>query len=120
MIAIPNAIAYAVSKALVEQFTKCLAIDPSVAEHGVRVNCISPGVVDTEYHDGSTGFTDDEYNAHFIDYCQMHPIQRIGTKFDCVNAIAFLANSDASCITGSVLPGNFTLFKTDKWFLCRK
>lgn len=80
VIAIPNAIAYALSKAMVEQFTKCLAVDPSIVESGVRVNCISPGLVDTEFHDGSTGLTDDEYNARFIDYCQMHPIQRIGRK----------------------------------------
>lgn len=39
-IAIPNAIAYAISKALVEQFTKCVAIDPTIAGK-IRVNCIS-------------------------------------------------------------------------------
>lgn len=61
------------------------------------------GIVDTEFHGGSTGLTDEEYNARFIDYCQMHPIQRIGTKTDCVNAISFLADDTASFITGSVL-----------------
>lgn len=40
VIAIPNAIAYAISKALVEQFTKCAAIDPSIAGK-IRINCIS-------------------------------------------------------------------------------
>lgn len=40
VIPIPNAIAYAISKALVEQFTKCLAMDPSIAGK-IRVNCIS-------------------------------------------------------------------------------
>lgn len=59
----------------------------------------------TEFHGGSTGLTDEEYNARFIDYCQMHPIQRIGTTADCVNAIAFLADDEtASFITGSILP----------------
>lgn len=67
------------------------------------MNCISPGVVDTEFHGDPTGLTDEEYNARFIDYCQMHPIQRIGTKADCVNAIAFLADDASSFITGEVL-----------------
>lgn len=63
------------------------------------------GVVATEFHGGSSGLTDEEYNARFIDYCQMHPIQRIGTKSDCVNAISFLADDDkASFVTGTILP----------------
>lgn len=110
MIATPNAIGYAISKALIEQFTKCLAVDPSIARNGVRVNCVSPGIIDTEFHDS---LTDTEYNTRFIDYCQMHPIQRIGTNLDCVNAIAFLADNTASFITGYILPGNFVLLKMD-------
>lgn len=91
--------AYACSKAGLDHFTRCLAIE--LAEKGVRVNSINPGFIDTESH--LTGRNEDEYAALREEMRLKHPISRIGTKEDCVNAIVSLCDENASFITGVLL-----------------
>lgn len=81
------------SKAGLDQFTKCLAVE--LASKGVRVNSINPGAIDDNENQS------DKYDAEIR---LKHPIIRIATKNDCVQAIAFLADENASCITGVLFP----------------
>ncbi|XP_055306659.1 uncharacterized oxidoreductase TM_0325-like [Sitodiplosis mosellana] len=100
----PILLAYCMSKAALDQFTQCVAVD--LADRGVRVNCVSPGVVDTNFHEITLGFNKDsvEYAAIMDQYANIHPMKRIGQTDECVNAIAFLANENtAAFITGTLL-----------------
>jgi NAD(P)-dependent dehydrogenase (short-subunit alcohol dehydrogenase family) len=69
------------------------------APHGVRVNCVSPGMIDTE---GSRGnlLTDDH---PMNDICGHIPLGRLGHPDDAVNAAVFLASAEAAYITGANL-----------------
>lgn len=93
---------YCMSKAALDHFTRCIALE--LADKGVRVNSINPGVIDTNFHD-SLGFEKDgpEYVAAMESYSEMHPIKRIGQTDEVVNAIAFMASERASFITGAIL-----------------
>lgn len=100
----PNFLTYCMSKAALDQFTRCVALE--LAEKGVRVNSVNPGAIDTNIH-GYLGFERDsvEYNATMEAFAQMHPMGRIGQPEECVNAVAFLANDNlAAFVTGVTLP----------------
>ena len=58
--AFPGVLAYCVSKAGVDQLTRCAALE--LAPHGVRVNAVNPGVVVTNLHRRS-GMNDENYAA---------------------------------------------------------
>lgn len=100
----PNFLAYCISKAALDQFTRCVALE--LAEKGVRVNSVNPGVIGTNFH-GYLGFERDsvEYNAIMEAFAKMHPMGRVGQSDECVNAVAFLANDTlAAFVTGVTLP----------------
>lgn len=94
-------LAYAMSKAALDHFTKCVAME--FADKGVRINSVNPGFIDTEIHVSSGRCTEDEYAAICEHQSLKHPIGRVGNTDDCVNAIAFLADESASFITGVIL-----------------
>jgi NAD(P)-dependent dehydrogenase (short-subunit alcohol dehydrogenase family) len=71
-----------------------------LAAEGVRVNAVSPGIIDTEIH-GDSG---DAGRAHKLS--SMIPLQRPGTAQEIAQAIAWLAGDDASYTTGAVLGVN--------------
>lgn len=90
-------VAYSASKAALIGFTKALAKEAGPS--GIRVNCITPGVIDTRM------------NAHLSeadldDLKDCTPLGRIGTPEDVAKAALFLAESDSSFITGQVLGVN--------------
>lgn len=97
----PDSIGYGICKAMLIHFTKCLSME--LAGKGVRVNAISPGCIDTDFH-AVAGITGDQYTDFLESVSQLHPIQRIGNTDDCVNAIAFLADDTAKFVTGLNLP----------------
>lgn len=101
MIMTPDSIGYGICKAMLIHFTKCLSME--LAGKGVRVNAISPGVIDTDFY-ANSGITGDQYTDFCESVSQLHPIQRIGNTDDCVNAIAFLADDTAKFVTGLNLP----------------
>ena len=87
-------VAYSATKAAIIGMTKALAKE--VGPSGVRVNCVSPGVIDT---DMNAQLTDENRAA----LCDETPLCRIGTVEECANAILFLCGEGASFITGQVL-----------------
>jgi len=96
--AFPNVFAYCVSKAAVDQFTRCAALE--LAPKGVRVNAVNPGVVRTNLHLNS-GMNEDNYAAFVERSKTTHPLGRIGQPEEIADLILFLASSKAGWITGT-------------------
>jgi len=95
--AFPNVFAYCVSKAAVDQLTRCAALE--LASEGVRVNAVNPGVVRTNLHLNS-GMNADNYAAFVERSKTTHPLGRIGQPEEIADLILFLASSKAGWITG--------------------
>ena len=96
--AFPNVLAYCVSKAGVDQFTRCTALE--LGPKGVRVNAVDPGVVVTNLHRMS-GMQEDVYQEFLEHSKTTHPIGRVGKPEDVAELILFLASDRAGWITGS-------------------
>ena len=88
---------YSTAKAGVIGFTKALAKE--VAPSGIRVNCVSPGVVMTDMMNGFDEETLKELKEET-------PLQKLGTPKNIADAVAFLASSKAEFITGQNLAVN--------------
>jgi NAD(P)-dependent dehydrogenase (short-subunit alcohol dehydrogenase family) len=95
--AFPNVFAYCISKAAVDQLTRCAALE--LASKGVRVNAVNPGVVRTNLHRNS-GMNEDSYGAFVERSKTTHPLGRIGEPEEIADLILFLASSRAAWITG--------------------
>ena len=91
-----NADAYSASKAALIVLTKCWALEYS--EDRIRVNCICPGVVDT---DMTKPFMKTQKDKDFMN--NEHPIGRIGQPEEVGKAVMYFASDDASWITGAIL-----------------
>ena len=90
--------AYASAKAAVTALTKNMAKE--VAGDGIRVNGISPGVIDTPFHDR---FTSEQQMAAMI---AQIPMGRAGKPEDTAGAALFLASPYAEYITGEIIEVN--------------
>lgn len=95
--AFPNVLAYCVSKAAVDQLTRCAALE--LAGKGVRVNAVNPGVVRTNLHRRS-GMDDAAYDSFAEHSRTTHPIGRIGEPHEIADLILYLASEKAGWITG--------------------
>ena len=95
-------VAYSASKAAIIGFTKALAKE--LAPSHIRVNCIAPGVIDT---DMNACYDEDAMDA----LAEKTPLSRIGTPEEVARAIRFLADDTSSFITGQTLSvdGGFIL-----------
>ncbi|MGI6192686.1 MAG: elongation factor P 5-aminopentanone reductase [Christensenellales bacterium] len=93
--------AYSASKAALLGLTKALAKE--LGPSNIRVNCVAPGVIDT---DMNAHLTKEDFAA----LCDVAALGRIGTPAEVARAIHFLASEDASFITGQILgvDGGFT------------
>ena len=94
----PGAGPYAAAKGGLMTFTKSLAKE--LAPHGIRVNCVSPGVIDTPFHEV---FSTREMMNNFT---KMIPLGRVGTSMECAKVIAFLASDAASYVVGETIEVN--------------
>ena len=96
----PGETVYSASKGAVLQLARGMAGD--LAERGVRVNALCPGICDTPLtrwfidHADDPAATEVEYNA-------AAPLGRMGTADEIARATLFLASDDASYITGASL-----------------
>ena len=91
---------YAVTKAGLEAFTRCCAID--YAELGIRFNAIAPGVIDTPMQDFNKGELG--YQEWRVAMEQIHPMKSIGVPKDVAKAAVFLCSASAEWMTGVILP----------------
>ena len=94
----PGAGVYAASKAALGTYTKALAKE--LAPHGIRVNAVAPGVIDTPFHEM---FSTPEMLRTFV---AAIPLGRLGTSEECAHAIAFLVSDAASYIVGETIEIN--------------
>jgi len=97
----PGVLAYNLSKACVDQFTRCVALE--LAAKQVRVNCVNPGVTVTNLH--KRGGMNEETYAKFLEHTKTtHAMGRAGKPDEVGQAILFLASDQSSFITGASLP----------------
>jgi NAD(P)-dependent dehydrogenase (short-subunit alcohol dehydrogenase family) len=94
----PGVLAYCVSKAGVDQLTRCAALE--LAPVGVRVNAVNPGVVVTEIHKRG-GMSKADYEKFLEHSKTTHPIGRVGEPAEIAELIFYLASEKASWITGA-------------------
>ncbi|MHA3774943.1 SDR family NAD(P)-dependent oxidoreductase [Verrucomicrobiota bacterium sgz303538] len=94
---VPNSAVYTGTKAAVDAITKVLAKE--LGPRNIRVNSVNPGMVDTEGARAG-GFIDSDFRKQIE---AQTPLGRIGQPQDIATAVAFLASSDSSWITGEVL-----------------
>jgi NAD(P)-dependent dehydrogenase (short-subunit alcohol dehydrogenase family) len=94
----PGVLAYCVSKAGLDQLTRCAALE--LAAKGVRVNAVNPGVVVTEIHKRG-GLTQEQYDAFLEHSKSTHPLGRVGEAKEIAELIFFLASDKAAWITGA-------------------
>ena len=98
--AFPGLASYCVSKAAVDQLTRCAALD--LAPKGVRVNAVNPGVVVTNLH--RRGGMDPGKYADFLERSRTtHPLGRPGTPEEIADLIAFLVSPESGWITGETI-----------------
>lgn len=87
-------VAYSATKAAVIGLTRSLALE--LALSGIRVNCVAPGVIDTDM----CAALGDETRQELA---EQTPLGRLGTAADVAGVVSFLAGADASFLTGQVL-----------------
>jgi 2-deoxy-D-gluconate 3-dehydrogenase len=94
---------YDTSKGAVLMFTRSLALE--LGPHGILVNAIAPGGIDTEGTSRPLGadMTVEEMDSMMAEFKQRIPLGRMGLPDDIATAVVFLSSSAASYITGSLL-----------------
>lgn len=86
---------YAASKAAINTFT--IGFAREVAEYKIRVNTVSPGVIDTEMHHDSSP----ERREHLL---KSLPMGRMGTATEVAKVITWLLSEESSYMSGSIIP----------------
>lgn len=105
----PGYAAYHASKGGVSSLTRAAAI--GLMEHGIRVNAICPGTVDTPGLRRGAARTAADPDTALESYLALQPMQRFGTPEEIANAVLFLASDEASFVTGEnmVADGGYTV-----------
>jgi 3-oxoacyl-[acyl-carrier protein] reductase len=95
----PGSGLYAAAKAYVSNYTRGLSRE--LVRHGIRVNAIAPGLIDTPIHDDHT-------SAELLEkFRAAVPMRRMGTAAECAAAILFLASEElSSYVTGQIIEVN--------------
>jgi NAD(P)-dependent dehydrogenase (short-subunit alcohol dehydrogenase family) len=98
--AFPGVLAYCVSKAAIDQLTRCAALE--LAPRGVRVNAVNPGVVVSNLHRRG-GMNEESYAAFLERSRETHPLGRPGSAEEIAELCFFLASPGAGWITGETV-----------------
>jgi 3-oxoacyl-[acyl-carrier protein] reductase len=85
---------YAASKGAINAFTRAMAVE--LASRKISVNCVAPGVIETEMSQQVRDLAGDEVKARIL-------LRRYGQPEDVAHAVWFLASRFADYITGEVL-----------------
>lgn len=96
----PKAVSYCAAKGGLLNLTRAMAIDHG--RHGIRVNCVCPGDVDTSLLRGECAQLGED-REQFMKEAAARPIARVGTPEDVANAVLFFASDMSKWVTGAHL-----------------
>jgi 3-oxoacyl-[acyl-carrier protein] reductase len=105
-LAFPRLVDYTTSKGGVEQFTKAAASE--LGPHGIRVNCIAPGAIETDR-------TKAEAPDYAATWSPLTPLRRIGTPQDLTGPLLFLISDAAGFVTGQTIWVDGGVFSQAPW-----
>ncbi|TLS54003.1 SDR family oxidoreductase [Paenibacillus antri] len=101
--ALPLSSHYNAAKGATDQLTRCTAVE--LASHGIRVNAVNPGFVDTPMSivDGENELDTEWFKDIYVERRKI-PQARAGGPEEIASVVAFLASEDASYICGATIP----------------
>jgi NAD(P)-dependent dehydrogenase (short-subunit alcohol dehydrogenase family) len=102
VLGLPAFTAYAASKAAVRNFARGWALE--LKDLKIRVNCVSPGAIDTPALATTAGLTAEQAEQAAAQFVAQIPMGRRGMPEEIAAAVAFLASDESSYITGIDLP----------------
>ena len=102
VLGLPGFTAYAASKAAVRNFARGWALE--LKDRKIRVNCMSPGAIDTPALATTTGLTAEQAEQAVAQFTTQIPMGRRGMPEEIAAAVVFLASDESSYITGIDLP----------------
>ncbi|HWQ09133.1 MAG TPA: SDR family oxidoreductase, partial [Holophaga sp.] len=96
----PRAVSYCAAKGGIWNMTRAMAID--FGRHGIRVNAVCPGDIDTPMLRGECAQLGED-EAAFMEEAAARPLHRVGAPEDVANAVLFLVSGLSTWITGTHL-----------------
>lgn len=90
---------YCISKAALDQFTKCIALE--LGPQGVRVNSVNPGGTRTDFAENA-GFSKEQVDKLYEKRDKTYPLRKMAESEDVADLILYLTSDRARSITGSI------------------